>query len=196
MPRVRPKPVSIPASVCNSNFVSRKTQRLYVRQAREPLFDVPVTIASPDEPLGTYVFTALATPNDEADLRWNAVSLYNGTPAPAPAPIKGQQQRRGAPADADATVTNLAAAKAALDRLSIPKDTIDRITEVISPGSSLIISDEEISRETGSGTDFIIVMSTEPQGGIAIRRRPNSEAFRDRFDRPYAPYRMGPPSYW
>ena len=39
------------------------------------------------------------------------------------------------------------------------------------PGSSLINSDEAASRETGKDTDFAVVMSGEPQGGTAIRRR-------------------------
>ena len=39
------------------------------------------------------------------------------------------------------------------------------------PGSSLIISDEGASIETGKDTDFVIVMSAEPQGGLKARRR-------------------------
>jgi hypothetical protein len=166
-----------------SVFISRKAQRLYVRQAREPLFDAPVTIASPDVPLGTYVFSALAYTNEETDLRWIVLSLYDGTPAPAPAPLKGQ--RRGH-TEAETVITDVMGAKSALDRIVIPKDALERIQEVVSPGSSLIISDEEMSRETGSGTDFIVVLSTEPQGGITIRRRREPEVFsRDRFDRPF-----------
>ena len=41
-----------------SVFVSRKDSKLYVRRNFEPLFDVPVTIAPSDRPLGTHVFTA------------------------------------------------------------------------------------------------------------------------------------------
>ena len=78
-----------------SVFISRKKQRLYVRQAREPLFDSPVTIADADQPLGTFVFTALSYTSEETGLRWNAVSLYNGTPEPAPPP-SAKAARRGA----------------------------------------------------------------------------------------------------
>src|SRR5262249_36034239 len=42
-----------------SIFISRKRQRLYIRQDFTPLFDAAVTIAQPDAPLGTQVFTAL-----------------------------------------------------------------------------------------------------------------------------------------
>ena len=44
-----------------------------------------------------------------------------------------------------------------------------------SPRSSLIISDEALSPETGKGTEFVAVLSSEPQGGLAMRRRPATE---------------------
>jgi hypothetical protein len=45
----------------------------------------------------------------------------------------------------------------ALDRLSIPADAMARITEALSTGSSIIVSDQGISAgETGEGTDFIV----------------------------------------
>ena len=68
-------------------------------------------------------------------------------------------------------LTDTSTAREALDRIAIPQDAIDRISELVSPGSSLIISDEAISNETGKGTDFVILMSGEPQGGISIRHR-------------------------
>ncbi len=48
-------------------------------------------------------------------------------------------------------------ANAALDRIEIPQDAVDRISELLTPASSLIISDNELSRETGRDTDFIVV---------------------------------------
>jgi hypothetical protein len=88
------------------------------------------------------------------------------------AAASGRRSRNAGNRTAEPPVTDQAGAKAALDRIAIPQDAADRIAEVISPGSSFIISDEPISRETGKGTDFIVVMSGEPQGGIKIRRRP------------------------
>jgi hypothetical protein len=45
----------------------------------------------------------------------------------------------------------------ALDRLSIPADVVARITEALSTGSSIIVSDQGIAAgETGEGTDFIV----------------------------------------
>ena len=78
---------------------------------------------------------------------------------------------------------DLATARAALDRIEIPQDIIDRISEVISPGSSLIVSDEGMSTETGEDTDFVILMSGEPQGAIKMRR--HDPDLYGRYDRQY-----------
>ena len=60
-------------------FISRKDSKLYVRQNFAPLFDVPVTIAPSDRPLGTHVFTAQVDKDDANVLHWSVVSL----PVPA-----------------------------------------------------------------------------------------------------------------
>ena len=44
----------------------------------------------------------------------------------------------------------------ALDRVTIPQEAIDRIAELLTPGSSLIITDEGLGRETGRYTEFIV----------------------------------------
>jgi hypothetical protein len=49
-------------------------------------------------------------------------------------------------------------ANTALDRIEIPQDVVERVSELLSPGSSLTISDYGLSRETGNDTDFIVVM--------------------------------------
>jgi len=125
-----------------SVFISRKTQRLYVRRAFQPVLESPVEIKDADRPIGTHLFTAMARTNRDTDMRWSVVSL-----------------------DGDG------GAKSALDRIVIPQDVLDRIAGMASPRSSLIVSDEELSRETGTGTDFVVLMSGEPQGGIKFRRR-------------------------
>ena len=45
---------------------------------------------------------------------------------------------------------------AALARITIPDAALARITELMSPGASLIISDQGLGPETGKGTDFIV----------------------------------------
>jgi hypothetical protein len=46
---------------------------------------------------------------------------------------------------------------AALDRIIMPPELVDRIAEMITPGSSLIVSDNRLSDETGEYTDFIVL---------------------------------------
>ena len=75
--------------------------------------------------------------------------------------------------------TDVVAATAALDRIEIPQETVDRISELVLPGSSLIVSDEAAHKETGKATDFIVLISGEPQGGIILRPKPKPEFYDD-----------------
>ena len=164
-----------------------------MRQALQPLFESPVTIAEPNQPLGTHVFTALAYVNDETDLRWSAVSMYGGLDASQSQ--SSRQRHRNSAAGSEPHRTDIREAKFALDRISIPQEAIDRISEIVSPGSALIVSDEALSRETGQATEFIVVMSGEPQGGIKIRRiEPEARNRYERYMR-RGPYGFGP-SFW
>jgi hypothetical protein len=146
-----------------SVLISRKTQRLYIRQAFKRVLDSPVTIADPDRSIGTHVFTAAGRTTDDAGLRWNVVSL------------------RGGEADS---------AKAALDRITIPQDVLSSIAGTV-PRASLIVTDEPPSSETGNGTEFVVLLSGEPQGGI--KKRPRSS---HRYPRTYWHPSFGSPFGW
>src|SRR6267142_1559361 len=78
--------------------------------------------------------------------------------------------RGGQGRDIEPMPTDPGSAKSALDRIVIPQDALDRIAGM-APRSSLIVTDEALSSETGKGTDFVVLMSGEPQGGIKMRRR-------------------------
>ena len=71
-------------------------------------------------------------------------------------------------------------ATAALDRITLPPDVMARVSGSVWSGSSLIVSDEEMSKETGQATDFIVLISGEPQGGLKKRRRqgPTADVYR------------------
>jgi lipoprotein-anchoring transpeptidase ErfK/SrfK len=155
---------TLPVSV----FISRKTQRLYIRQGYIPVFEGPVTIRDADKPIGTYVFTALGYHNN-AEVHWSVVSMYKANRDDEPAAV--EQKREGENRSAEAAAADVAGAKAALGRITIPPDMVERFAEVVLPGASLIISDEGASIETGKDTDFVVLMSGEPQGGIKTRRR-------------------------
>jgi hypothetical protein len=178
-----------------SVFISRKTQRLYVRQAFQPILESPVTIRDADRPIGTHVFTAMERTGDDG-MRWSAVSLDGGHPDGGVVEPHGLA-RGGDGRHTELTPADAGGAKAALDRITIPQDALDRIEGMASPRSSLIISDEALSSETGKGTDFVVLMSGEPQGGIKTRRRSPNTVFRyDPWGRlPYwrSPFAVGIP---
>ena len=144
-----------------SIFISRSTQKLYVRRdthKRVPdggeMYDFsqefPVTIKDPDKPLGTHIFTAVA--RDGGGLRWTEVSIDNGD-----------------------------SAKDALDRITFPQEVLDRIAPTAVPLSSIIISDEPLSSETNYRTEFVAVLSNQPQGGFANRARSPEMIARDDY---------------
>jgi lipoprotein-anchoring transpeptidase ErfK/SrfK len=135
-----------------SVFISRKEGRLFVRKGFEPVFYVPVTFSEPDRPLGTHVFTALAINDDNTTLRWNVVSMPGTGAAPAKKSAKGKRvEPPPAPARPASNATG------ALERVSIPPEALERISELMSPGASLVISDQGLGPETGKGTDFIVL---------------------------------------
>jgi hypothetical protein len=140
-------------------FVSRKDGKLYVRQNFAPLFDVPVAIAPSDRPLGTHVFTAQTDKDDANLLHWSVVSMpvvaHNAARQDDDERASRRRKTTGAIEVKSAPVPDSAAE--ALDRLTIPADTMARIAEALSTGGSIIVSDQGINAgETGEGTDFII----------------------------------------
>ncbi len=138
-------------------FISRKTGRLYVRQNFEPLFDVPVTIAATDRPLGTHVFTVRSEKDDDKKLQWTVISL----PTP-PARTKRADRKKGAPVEQATPQTPLGPSEA-LDKITVPEDAMTRIAMALSPGGSITVSDHGLGDETGKGTDFIVPLR-DPSG--------------------------------
>jgi lipoprotein-anchoring transpeptidase ErfK/SrfK len=143
-----------PASV----FISRATQKIYVRRdthTRIPdggerfdtILELPITIRDPNKPLGTHVFTAMAL-TDSGSLRWTEVTIDSGDNA-----------------------------KDALDRVTIPQAVVDQIAPTAVPRSSIIISDEPLHSETNYRTEFVVVLNDQPQGGLAVRQRPENDGF-------------------
>lgn len=147
-PRKHYGPISI--------FISRKDSKLYVRQDFAPLFDVPVTIAPGDRPLGTHIFTAEADKNDANVLHWSVISLPQRN-AKRRDEEHASRRRKAASAVETKPVPVPDSPAEALDRITIPPDAMTRITEALSNGSSIIVSDQGIAAgETGEGTEFIV----------------------------------------
>ena len=161
-PKAQPEPPSKADEVLQhpgqlSLFVSRRERKLFVRKGFTPAFDVPVTIAEPEKPLGTHVFTASRPANEQAGVRWLAVSL--GYDRALSAGASGHGKRKGhteRPAPAPAASLHQSAVDA-LNRIELPAEALARITPLVTPGTSLVISDQGLGGETGKDTDFIVV---------------------------------------
>ena len=65
-----------------------------MRRGFKRLFEAPITIRDPEEPLGTHVFTVMDSPNEGAALRWTVVSIPEGSPRPP----QGSTRRHKSPA--------------------------------------------------------------------------------------------------
>jgi L,D-transpeptidase catalytic domain len=137
-------------------FVSRKEKKIFVRQGTVPLFDMPIAIDDPDRPLGTHVFTAMTVTDNGTGMRWNLMTIPTDPVAmmqepsrrrskePPPVVVHGQLKPSSTPAEA-------------LERIQFPKEAVDRISELLTPGSSLVVSDAGLGPETGRGTEFIVL---------------------------------------
>ena len=137
-----------------SVYISRATQKLYVRRnTHKPwadggeMFDatIEVPVTIRDPDKPIGTHVFTAMARSDAGLRWAAV-----------------------------TIDNQDDAKDALDRITIPQDVLDRIAPTALPRSSIIVSDEPLSRETNFRTEFVAVLSDQPQGGF-ITRRPTAK---------------------
>jgi hypothetical protein len=141
-------------------FVSKREKKVFVRQGFVPLFEMPITIEHPDQPLGTHVFTAMGLTADGTGMRWNLITVPTDGRA---AEHKSTRSRSGdsrrktkepPPPVVDAKAPS--SATEALNRIQMPKEAVERISEILIPGSSLVVSDQGLGRETGRLTEFIV----------------------------------------
>jgi hypothetical protein len=140
-----------------SVYISRATQKLYVRRnTHKPapdgggeVFDATIEVPVTIRNPEKPIGTHVFTAMalKDAGLRWTAVTID----------------------DADD-------AKDALDRITIPQNVLDRIGPTALPRSSIVVSDEPLSAETNYRTEFVAVLSNQPQGGF-ITREPSTDDF-------------------
>jgi hypothetical protein len=124
---------------------------------------VPVTVAEPESPLGTHVFTALEfTGPEHTVLRWNVVSL----PGEPPKRVRhieehrdrnGRVRRREIEEERAGDTPSPQSPAQVLARIEISPEVSEAIAQMIIPGSALIVSDQGLGDETGEGTDFDVV---------------------------------------
>jgi hypothetical protein len=137
-----------------SIYISRATRKLYVRRnthKRWPdggeVFDssTEVPVTIRDPEKPIGTHVFTAMARTETGLRWTVVTIDNGDDA-----------------------------KDALDRITIPQDVLDRVAPTAAPRSSIVISDEPLSSETNYRTEFVAVLSNQPQGGFITRQPSNN----------------------
>lgn len=140
-----------------SMLISKKDQRIYVRQGLAPLFDAPVSVHDPETPLGSHLFIATGVESDGTSLKWSVMSI----PARF-TEVRGEHKTKPVLAgEEDGAAPNLhgqaSSAANALERIEIAQDARDRIAKRLWTGASLIISDQPLSAETGPvGTDLTV----------------------------------------
>lgn len=144
-----------------SVFISLKTQRLYIRQGFEPIFETPIEVDDPGT-VGTHVLTAVDYDQSGNDFRWQLVTAQPPRLAAAAA-VEDEPKKKGKRKEPEGRAVGLnsamalEAATAALDSIKIPADVAEQISELAKPGTSLIISEKPLSHETGKGTEFVVL---------------------------------------
>jgi L,D-transpeptidase-like protein len=134
-----------------SVYISRSTQKLYVRRnTHKPapdgggeVFDTTIEVPVTIRDPNKPIGTHIFTAmaRNDSGLRWSEVTIDDGD-----------------------------SAKDALDRISFPPDLFDRLGATAVPRSSIVISDEPLSKETNYRTEFVVVLNNQPQGGFITRK--------------------------
>jgi hypothetical protein len=142
----RSEPVSV--------LISKKEGRVFIRQDWKEVYEAPVSIRDPDRPLGTHVFIAVEARPDGSAVRWSAISV-----PPDPASGDGSRKRSKTKSEEPAPQQTAApeTAAGALDRIELPPEARERISELLWTGASLIVSDHARSDEMDQDTDFIVL---------------------------------------
>jgi hypothetical protein len=135
-----------------SIYISRATRKLYLRRnthKRAPdgggeVFDssIELPIAIANPEKRIGTHVFTAVARTDAGLQWTAVTIDHSDDP-----------------------------KNALERITIPPGVLERTASLASVRSSIIISDEPLSSETNYRTEFVAVLSNQPQGGFATRLR-------------------------
>ena len=139
---------------------------LYVRQNFDDVFDTAVGFRNAEEPLGTHVYVALNFAPGDTRTNWVTLDVQDGGGAAAP-----------------------------LDRLEIPEDVRQKISERLTPGSTFIVADTSInSAHLPRGGDFVVLakstgakisMTDEVPEARPKPRRRNNAVVRRYYDDPW-----------
>jgi peptidoglycan hydrolase-like protein with peptidoglycan-binding domain len=115
---------------------------IYVKQEFGDLFDAPIEIRDPDQPTGTHLFQAQEFTDGATSVRWTVLPGDEASAAFAPAGV--------------------------LDRIEIPAETRDRIAKLLTPGSSLIVTDQGKSDEVNEYTSFLVKLPVPGKSATSV----------------------------
>jgi len=110
------------------NVVPNATLR--VRRKFREVYQAPVKLLDPDAEIGTHLFMALDFELGDPSVEWLAISA--------------EGSRGGGSADV-------------LDRLVLPERVRTELEAMLTPGTSLILTDRGFQRHTDLGTDFVVI---------------------------------------
>jgi hypothetical protein len=142
-----------------SVFVSKADGKVSVRHGFRTLLEAPATIRNAAQPLGTHVFTATELKEDGMAMRWWVVSV----PDSGHAPVASRKVSRASRNESEPMLPFASGPPStpaeALDRIELPQEARERISQLISPGATLIVSDHGHNREMRENgtTDFIVL---------------------------------------
>ncbi|MEP2706817.1 MAG: L,D-transpeptidase [Roseibium sp.] len=103
---------------------------LRVRRKFRDIYQAPVSLSNIEQEIGTHVFTALDFEQGDNKVEWIAVSA--------------EGDRGGA-------------SNELLNRVEMSDKVSKELSEILTPGTSLTITDRSFKRNTGLGTDFVVI---------------------------------------
>ncbi len=159
-----------------SIFISRATHKLYVRRDTHKKwpdggelydFSQEFPVTIKDPDKPLGTHIFTAVARNGGGLRWTEVSIDNGDNA-----------------------------QNALDRITFPREVLDNIAPTAMPLSSIVISDVPLSSETNYRTEFVAVLSNQPQGGFITRAKsPDMNIAGNQNDNGFGSGWFGSPGY-
>lgn len=118
-----------------SFVISTADRRLLAFVNGKEAYSSPVTLRSPEQPFGTHAFTLTGPDADPRHLQWMAIGLDSKHPVMA----------------SDLLVA------ATLNRIDLPQDAARRVTAMMHPGATMVVTDRPASEDSRTGPGFTIM---------------------------------------
>jgi len=99
-------------------------------------FTSPVTLRDPGKPFGTHAFTLTGPDSDPRHMQWMAIGLGSG---------------------AKAKLASELLVSSTLNRIDLPQDAARRVTALMHPGATLVVTDRPANQDTRTAPGFTII---------------------------------------